>query len=255
MDFLCVCIRVPKCGSTSLANMLNVAFAARRTFYMPHTLNLDAAISRFQEARFARTRSRNLLKRYHTFSLQKAFDIIASRASDGDLINGGHIDFPSVRKSIRRKSKIITLLREPALRCRSEYEYCRNSYLRSSHLRRIDSSARCKAAGKYSFDGFLNFLLDWREGYGDIAANYMGWDSQQDLDAFHAENVFHSGALEQSKKFENGLSEKMNMRIRMPHDNAGENENHFAITRSQQEKIEKIYPRDFQLYEWQLAHA
>ena len=91
MDFLCVCIRVPKSGSTSLANMLNVAFAARRTFYMPHTLNLDAAISRFQEARFARTRWRNLLKRYHTFSLQKAFDIIASRASDGDLINGGHI--------------------------------------------------------------------------------------------------------------------------------------------------------------------
>jgi hypothetical protein len=235
--------------------MLNVAFAARRTFYMPHTLNLDAAISRFQEARFARTRWRNLLKRYHTCSLQKAFDIIASRASDGDLINGGHIDFPSVRKSIRRKSKIITLLREPTSRCRSEYEYCRNSYLRSSHLRRIDSSARCKAAGKYSFDGFLDFLLDWREGYGDVAANYMGWDGQQDLNEFHAENVFHSGTLEQSKKFENGLSEKMNMRIRLPHDNTGKNENHFAITRSQQEKIEKIYPRDFQLYEWQLAHA
>ncbi|MEE8439625.1 MAG: sulfotransferase family 2 domain-containing protein [Micropepsaceae bacterium] len=255
MDFLCVCIRVPKCGSTSLANMLNVAFAARRTFYMPHTLNLDAAISRFQEARFARTRSRNLLKRYHTFSLKKAFEIIASRASDGDLINGGHIDFPSVRKSIRRKSKIITLLREPAARCRSEYEYCRNSYLRSSHLRRIDTSARCKAAGKYSFDGFLDFLLDWREGYGDVAASYMGWDGDQDLGAFHEENVFHSGTLEQSQKFENGLSEKMNMRIRMPHDNTGVSEERFTITRAQQEKIEHIYPRDFQLYEWQLAHA
>ena len=91
---------------------------------------------------------------------KKAFEIIASNASDGDLINGGHIDFPSVRKSIQRKSKIITLLREPAARCRSEYEYCRNAYLRSNPLRRIDSSARNKAAGKYNFDGFLDFLLD-----------------------------------------------------------------------------------------------
>jgi hypothetical protein len=235
--------------------MLSVAFATRRTFYIPHTLNLDAAISRFQEARFARTRSRNLLKRYHTFSLKKAFEIIASNASDGDLINGGHIDFPSVRKSIQRKSKIITLLREPAARCRSEYEYCRNAYLRSNPLRRIDSSARNKAAGKYNFDGFLDFLLDWREGYSDVASNYLGWDGKQDLNAFHAENVFHSGALEQSQKFERGLSEKMNMPMRMPHDNTGVSEERFTITRAQQEKIEKIYPRDFQLYEWQLACA
>lgn len=255
MDFLCVCVRVPKCGSTSLAKMLDVAFTGRQTFYIPHTLNLDAAISRFQEARFARTRSRNLMKRYHTFSLKRAFEIIASRASNGDLINGGHIDFPSVRKNVRRKAKIITLLREPAARCRSEYEYCRNSYLKSSALRRIDISARCKAAAKYSFDGFLDFLLDWRESYGNVAANFLGWDGEQDLDAFHEENVFHSGALEQSRKFERGLSEKMRMNVRMPHDNNGLNEESYLITRAQQMKIENIYPRDFQLHEWQLGHA
>nr|TFG54043.1 MAG: hypothetical protein E4H34_03020 [Hyphomicrobiales bacterium] len=255
MDFLCVCIRIPKCGSTSLANMLNVAFAARQTFYMPHTLNLDAAISRFQEARFARTRTQKLMSRYHTFSLQKAFEIIASRAADGDLINGGHIDFPSVQKNMGRKSKIITLLREPATRCRSEYEYCRNAYQKSNPLRRIDTSARCKAAGKYSFDGFLDFLLDWRENYGNVAANYLGWYGHQDLTAFHAENVFHSGALEQSKKFEKKLSEKMSVHISMPHDNTGQNEEKYAFDRAQRKKIEEIYPRDFQLYEWQLAHA
>jgi len=255
MDFLCVCIRVPKSGSTSLARMLNEAFAGRQTFYMPHTLNLDAAISRFQEARFARTRSRNLMKRYRTFSLEKAFEIIASRASDGDLINGGHIDFPSVRKNIGRKAKIITLLREPAARCRSEYEYCRNAYLKSGHLRRIDISARCKAAAKYSFDGFLDFLLDWREGYGNVAANYVGWDGEQDLQAFHEENVFHSGALEESERFEHGLSEKMEMHVRMPHENNGQNDESYEITRAQKAKIETIYPRDYQLHEWQLGHA
>ena len=255
MDFLCVCIRVPKSGSTSLAKMLNEAFAGRQTFYVPHTLNLDAAISRFQEARFARTRSRNLMKRYRTFSLEKAFEIIASRAANGDLINGGHIDFPSVRNNIRRKAKIITLLREPAARCRSEYEYCRNAYLKSSHLRRIDISARCKAAAKYSFDGFLDFLLEWREGYGNVASNFVGWDGEQDLQAFHEENVFHSGALEESEKFENGLSEKMRLHVRMPHDNYGQSDESYVITRAQKAKIEAIYPRDYQLHEWQLGHA
>ncbi len=41
----------------------------------------------------------------------------------------------------------------------------------------------------------------------------------------------------------------------MPHDNNGLSEESYTITRAQKTKIESIYPRDFQLHEWQLGHA
>ena len=253
MDFLCVCVRIPKCGSTSLAHMLSDAFTGRRTFYMPHTLNPDAATSLFQEIRFLRTRARNLFRRYRTTSLRKAFQIIAERASDGDLINGGHIDFPSVRQNIPRKAKMITLMREPALRCRSEYDYCRNGYFRSGQLRRFDSGARHKAAARYDFDGYLDYLHEHRACFGNVAANYIGWNGREDLGSFYGRNVFHAGVLEEIERFEAGLSEKMRRRVRMPRINGALTAEHPDVTRAQRHKIETIHPQDFQLYEWQLT--
>lgn len=255
MDFVCVCVRIPKCGSTSLANMLSDAFSERQMFYMPHTLNPDASTSIFQEMRFLRSQSRNLFRLYKTLSLRKAFKIIAERAKDGDLINGGHIDFPTVRKNISRKAKMITLMREPATRCRSEYEYCRDGYLKRGHLQRFDSGARHKAAAKYSFDGFLDYLDERRDTLGNVAANYMGWDGEEDLDTFHANNVFHSGVLEKVGQFQQGLSEKMGRCVQMPRKNFNRSGTEAEISHAQRRKIEKIYPRDFQLYEWQLARC
>jgi hypothetical protein len=255
MDFLCVCVRIPKCGSTSLANMLSDAFSGRQMFYMPHTLNPDTATSIFQELRFIRSRSRNLFRLYKTLSLRKAFQIIAERAHDGDLINGGHIDFPTVKKNISRKAKMITLMREPAARCRSEYEYCRDGYLKRGHLQRFDSGARHKAAAEYSFDGFLDYLNDRRDHLGDVATHYIGWDGAEDLETFHEANVFHSGVLEEVERFEDGLSEKMGRTVRMPRNNFGQSECEVEVTREQRSKIENIYPRDFQLYEWQRARC
>jgi hypothetical protein len=255
MDFLCVCVRIPKCGSTSLTHIVNAAFSNRRTFYLPHTLNLDASISSFQDMRFLRTRARNLLMRYRTTSIAKAFDIISTWATDGDLLAGGHIDFHSVREHIDRKVKMITIFREPAKRVRSEYNYSRLTYLDRGPFRRIDSGMRHKAAGKYDFDGFLDFLLDNRQLYGDVAARYIDWDGREGLDRYFANNVFHSGVLERSGAFEKGLSEKMGLKLTFPHKNRTRKDGETGVTAAQRSKIEKIYSRDFALYEWQLEHV
>lgn len=254
MNFVCVCVRIPKAGSTSLHFLLEAAFAGRQTFYVPHTLNLDRHVSTFQELRFLRSRARHLLARYGTPSIRKAFRIIAERARDGDLINGGHIDFPSVKRHLPRDARLITVFREPAARAASEYHWCRQGYLRVGPFRRLDSSARHKAAGKYSFDGFLDFLLENRDSYGNLAARYVGWDGEAPLNRFFDEHVFHAGVLEKSESFERGLAEKMGVHVQFPHRNGGE-EQARAITREQRRKIEQIYPRDFELYEWQLAHG
>jgi len=255
MDFLCVCVRIPKCGSTSLANMLSAAFEGRQTFYLPHTHNPDAAMSLFQEFRFLRSRARNLFARYRTVSVRKAFKIISERASNGDLINGGHIDFASVRENIPQKAKMITLMREPAARCRSEYDYFRAGQLRRCQLFRFDSGARHKAAAKYSFDGFLDYLKEHRMCLGDVAASYIGWDGRENLRAFYDKHVFHAGVLERVEDFEQGLSEKMGRRVIMPLDNRRTISCESGVTAAQRRKIEAISPKDFELYEWQIAQT
>jgi hypothetical protein len=254
MDFLCVCVRIPKAASTSLHYLLESAFRGRQTFYVPHTLNIDGGISKFQELRFLRSRARHLLSRYRTASISKAFDIISESASDGDLIHGGHIDFPSVQEHLNRKAKLITIFREPAARCRSEYNWCHRQYLDSNLLKRFDSSVRHKAAGKYSFDGYLDFLIDHSERYDNIAARYIGWDGETALGAFFDDYVFHSGVVENSDAFERGLSEKMGVNVAFPrHNEAGKCET--GVTAAQRSKIEQIYPLDYRLYEWKLAQA
>jgi hypothetical protein len=256
MNFLCVCVRIPKSGSTSLHFLLEAAFAGRQTFYVPHTLNLDGRVSRFQDLRFLRSRARHLIARYRTASIGKAFGIIAARARDGDLINGGHIDFPSVQKHLPRDAKLITVFREPAARSLSEYNYCRQHYLRGGPLKRLDSGMRHKAAGRYSFDGFLDFLIENRDSYSNIAARYIGWDGEERLDSFFAEHVFHSGVLEDSESFERGLARKMGVEVAFPHRNRTcRNPATSTLTPAQRTKIEQLYPRDFELYDWQLAQA
>ena len=254
MDFLCVCVRIPKAASTSLHYLLEAAFRGRQTFYVPHTLNIDGGISKFQELRFLRSRARHLLLRYGTPSIRRAFDIISESAEDGDLIHGGHIDFPSVQEHLGRKAKLITIFREPAARCRSEYEWMHRQYLDSGLLKRFDSGARHKAAGRYSFDGYLDFLLEHKERYDNIAARYIGWDGEAELRAFFAEHVFHSGVLDDSDAFERGLSEKMGVHVAFPrHNEAGRGG--AQLTAEQRRKIEQIYPLDYELYEWRRAQA
>jgi hypothetical protein len=254
MDFLCVCVRIPKAASTSLHYLLEAAFEGRQHFYVPHTLNIDGGISTFQELRFLRSRARHLLLRYGTPSIRRAFDIISESAENGDLIHGGHIDFPSVQEHLHRKAKLITIFREPAARCRSEYNWCHRQYLDSSLLKRFDSSARHKAAGRYSFDGYLDFLSEHRERYDNIAARYIGWDGEEQLGNFFEANVFHSGVVEESDAFERGLSEKMGVHVAFPRHNEAE-DGETALTAEQRSRIERIYPLDFKLYEWQRAQA
>src|SRR5579872_755402 len=120
---LLLCVRVPKSGSTSLGAALRFAFSSRGSFYVPNTLDLDGCLSRFQRVRFHRNRLRNLLAHYRSPWLARAFEQIEQKAVPGDLLCGGHIDFGTVRKHLSKDIKIVTILRNPYDRCRSEYFY------------------------------------------------------------------------------------------------------------------------------------
>jgi hypothetical protein len=252
MGFLYLCLRIPKCGSSSLAAAMSAAFSGRQIFYLPHTLNLEGTFSSLQNLRFHRTRARNLLRHYGTADIEKVYALIASRALLGDIITGGHIDFPSVRDNIPREVKAVTIFREPVERCRSEYEYLRHGYRKKTSLSRFDAAEKQKAAGRYGFRGYLDFLLEHPGAYGDLAARYLGWEGEEDLAPFFARHVFHSGVLERVDAFARGLAQKLGRPIPFPHENATERRVRSTVAQSERSRIERLSPRDFALYEWQL---
>jgi len=254
MNFICVCVRIPKCGSTSLVKCLTSTLTDRQTFYLPHSLNLEGPISAFQRWRFHRTRARNLRRCYHTSDIGSVYKLIEKDAAEGDLIVGGHIDFSSVRQNVGRKLKMIVMFRDPAERSRSEYNYCRQAYFRKQAMSRFDATIMHKTAGRCDFDAYLDFMLDHAPAYANLAARYVGWDGNEDLSRLFARDVFHSGVLERSDIFACALAEKLQRPVSFPHDNrTGKNRvPHF--TTAQRRKVEQLYPLDFALYEWQMAH-
>jgi len=248
-DSLFLCVRVPKSGSLSLVRGLESAFAGRRIFYVPNTLDPDSQVSRLQRLRFLRARFQNLLRHYGTVSMRVVWRRIERDAEAGDLLMGGHIDFRTANAHVARPLKTITLLREPIARARSEYDYMRHGYARKPRFNRFDASVLHKKAGRLDFDAYLDFLYAYRHVYGDIASLLIGWDGTEDLAQFFDRNVFHCGVLEQSDHFARSLSEKLRRHFTLPMENRTFGERP-EITARQRALLEQIYARDLTLYDW-----
>jgi hypothetical protein len=253
--YLFLCLRVPKTGSQSLEAALGMAFAGTRRFYVPNTLDLDGRLSPMQRLRFLRGQMRNLLAHYRTPSLNRAFRIIDSEAQPGELLCGGHVTFSAVCGSLSKPVKIVTILRNPYDRCRSEYHYARRNHLRKSPLARVDSSVIPRIAAKCDFQGYLDFLLEHREIYGDIGAQYLGIGASDPIGDFFERHVFHAGVLERSAQFARALGEKLGRRVEFPHLNASGSTGQVALDNRAKRAIERLYERDFAIYEYLLAEA
>lgn len=254
MDFVCVCVRIMKSGSVSLTRVLEEAFADRRTFYLPTTFNLDGELSKFQRLRHRRAVLLNLVAQYRTVRLAKAFNHIASEASDRDLISGGHVDFPTASKNIPRPLKIITILRDPIARALSDYNYTRQGFLKKNALARIDAGLLAKMSARVDFEGFLDFQLEHRHVYGDIASRLVGWDGQSALPAYFESHVFHAGVLEESGSFADALSEKMGKRLSFPHEHRTASSYVSSVGGRERAKIESLFARDCDLYAFVREH-
>ena len=249
-EHLLLCLRIPKSGSQSLEHALARTLAGRKRFYVPNTLELDGRLSRFQHLRFRRSQARNLLVHYRTRSLGHALRHIDRESAPGDLLIGGHADFRTLSSRLSIPLKMVTILRNPLDRCRSEYHYSRCKFLGKSRLERMDSSVLPRMAAKADFNSYIDFLFDHREIYGNIAAAYLGLQPWDEIGRFFQKHVFHAGVLEEDTLFSRILGEKLGANIQFPRLNVSGSAGQVVIGTHARRKIEMLYARDFEIYEF-----
>jgi hypothetical protein len=245
-----VVIRTPKSASTSLATLVEQAFPEARSFVLPNTLDLEGAISSLQYLRHLRHAARINFRSHQLLRLSQVFARINAEALPGDVLTGGHLDFETCRKRLAAPPKFITLIRNPIDRSLSEYTYARLGFHRKSCLAKLDASLVAKAAGRYSFEGYLDFLTDHRAAFGDIACRYVGLHAHDDIAAHFAEHAYHFGTVDNVSAFARALARKTGRPLHEQHLNPTGVPMRLKITAAEQRKVEKLYPRDQELYEW-----
>jgi hypothetical protein len=253
-DALIVVIRTPKSASTTLATIVEQCFPAAQTFVLPNTLDIEGAISALQHLRYIRHAARVNYRSHRLLRLSKVFARINVEAVPGDILTGGHLDFDTCRNQLALPAKFIALIRNPIDRSVSEYTYARAGYARKSYLSKLDASLVAKAAGRFSFEGYLDFLTDHRAAFGDIACRYVGLRHGDDIAAHFAANAYHFGRVDNLSAFSRGLARKTGMPVRQQHLNATAAPARIKITAAERHKIENLYAGDLELYEWVRAN-
>ena len=246
--FLIHAIRIPKSGSTSLTRMLAEAFAGRGRHYLPDTLRREAVISRWQAFRLWRSQTQNLGAKLGVLSLAAALQRIETRALDGDLITGGHSDQATVQAGLKRPVRFITLLRDPARRALSDYNYARAGHLKKKPWQRFDAHLLSQAAARYDFAGFLDYQLDRPQVFGDIACAYVGWRPGEDLERHLSASLWDWATLERPDGLAARLSDRLGRPVAFGRHNATDRFAAETITTADQARIERLYGRDFELH-------
>lgn len=246
--FLIHAVRIPKSGSTSLTRMLALAFADRGRHYLPDTLRREAGISRWQAFRLWRSQTQNLGAKLGVLSLAAALQRIETRALDGDLITGGHSDQATVQAGLKRPVRFITLLRDPARRALSDYNYARAGHLKKKPWQRFDAHLLSQAAARYDFAGFLDYQLDRPQVFGDIACAYVGWRPGEDLERHLSASLWDWATLERPDGLAARLSDRLGRPVAFGRHNATDRFAAETITTADQARIERLYGRDYELH-------
>ena len=191
---------------------------------------------------------RTLLRGCRALTFAQAWKYIDNHASDGDLISG-HIRYgdpvlPTFRLNY------ITLLRDPVARVLSNYNYSRLGYQKRNALRRSYVGGHVRAAGTYSFSGYLSYLDESTGGDANIMwAFSFGDETVSDPLAFLQANYFHLGVLEHFDLFATDLGRKLGVQLLPRKSNITPQRTANALTMADRRLFERLFSRDIVLYE------
>jgi hypothetical protein len=194
-----------------------------------------------------------LAGRYRALTLAQAWRYIDAHASDGDLISG-HIRYgdpalPSFRLDY------ITLLRDPVAHALSTYNYSRLGYQKRNALRRAYVRGHLKAAGTYSFSGYLSYLNERTRGDANLMWTFaIGDRAISDPLAFLQANYFHFGVLEHFDLFTAVLGRKFGVQVLPRKLNATRWKEADSLAAADKPLFERLFSKDIALYQAVLGH-
>jgi len=243
-----VVVRIPKSASKTLANLVHQAFPQARKHIVPNTVSLDGCLSPFQRVRHARHTLRHNFANHRRITTSQVFKLIDASIAPGDLITGGHIDFATCRANVRAPLKFATLVRDPAMRVLSEYNYARYGHQRKTFLAKLDAGIAARAAGTYSFEGFLSFLLERRDVYGDIACRYTGIAQDTDIANHMRTYAGFAATVEDLPRFAAALKDATGVDVSVGHLNKTPKRQSTSFSHAARRMIENLYARDFALH-------
>ena len=248
-----VLVRIPKTGSSSLTGVVRDSLPNARHFGMPHSPHPSDGRPWGERLRATRSRVRTLAERYRAVTFAQAWRHVEAHASDGDLISG-HIRYgdpalPSFQLNY------ITLLRDPLGRALSNYNYCRLGYQKRNALRRGYVGGDVRAAGRYSFSGYISYLAERTRGDANVMWAFSIGDREvaDPLDFLRA-NYFHFGVVEHFDLFAAGLGRKLGVQARPRKLNVTPQRVADALPAADKRLFERLFSRDIALYHAALAH-
>ena len=245
MKNIYVLIRIPKCGSTSLENMVKHALPGNNLYPLSTLVEADG-LSIIERIRL----ERNMLsvrRRYGAFSEKAMWRNISNESHDGDIVSA-HMPYGAIKLD-GCNYRYITLLRDPVERVVSAYYYSRHSYQKLPFHRRLYRTGSDKAAGNKSFSGFLEYLSANKNLYSNPMVRYITGDGfHEDPFGFLQENYFHFGVLEEINLFAQQLGDKLGCEIPAERSNVTKEKSTPEFSAKEMELINDLYEGDIQLY-------
>lgn len=237
-------LRIPKSGSTSLADAMISALNPAHVFPV-NTLVPDARVSGIERLRALRKLLRRRWKAHGVLSGESMWRKIDSRLADGDVLTG-HFTYGYVRLQ-RPELRYVTLVRDPMSQFISEFKWIRQGYAKRNILRRFYQRGRNFAAS--SLDSFLRFLDEHSELYRNPSTRYITGDPDHPDPFGHLQNAYFTfGILEESAAFCADFEGKTGIRITLPHLNLSPSDSKESLSGQNLALFEKLYAKDLELY-------
>lgn len=242
-----VLVRIPKSGSTTLRRMMVAAYPQARLFTVPETGATAAGrVTPYEAFRNRRRRLKHFLG-YGAVSEAGMWRRIARDVGDGDIVTG-HLRYgePAIPDADLR---YITLLRDPAARILSNYNYDRLGFQKRSPARQRYLTGQLQAAGR-SFLDYLHYMADAeRRSVLPAVAYVTGDETPADPFDFLRERYFHWGVLERLDLFAAGLGEKTGREVAPEWGNRTPERERTELTTEERRLIERVFAQDIELYE------
>lgn len=251
IDHIYVVIRVPKCGSTSLARMFLDSFP-NSNYFSIYSSNYELMkenrhhIPLIEKLRILKNTHKRNWRNYKSLSFESVWEKTNQSIKDGDIIHG-HLTIDSIELENTNK-RLVTLIRDPYERMLSDYNYSKNSYRsKKSPIKRYNK--RLYVSANYSLEGYISYLKETQPVFGRYMSRFViGKESVSNNLEFMNRNYFSYGLLERMDLFIEDFYKKTNVRLMQRNANITKNKKKFELSQSEKLAISKFCEEDIDLY-------